>query len=312
MYQKQEEEKSGTRSWIKRGIITVVVIALLIIFNPLSCVGPNERGVKILFGAVKEAILKPGMQVHIPFVETIRKYSIVPSVVTLEIPVGASGAITKDNQTVGVEVTIFWRYMEERINEIAKNYTEDRLKGIIRTTGEAAVKSAIGQYTIFDLAINQNQIAEKIRISMVDSLVSYPITLTELKLTNYDWSEEFDRNIQDTMNQTQKVKMKEQELETARLESQKMVASAEAKKNAEIAIAEGEKEQARLRSEAKIIEGNALKEYNKALAENLSIEIRIRELEIEKLKIEKWDGKYVPNNMYGPIPFDTRGGVQGR
>jgi regulator of protease activity HflC (stomatin/prohibitin superfamily) len=297
---------------IKKFIVTAVFIAVMIILNPVSCVGPNQRGVKILFGAVKEAVLLPGIQAHIPLVEHIQKYSIVPSEIKMEIPVGPQGAITKDNQTVGVIVTAFWRYSENEIPEIAKSYTEDRLKTIIKSTGEAAVKNAIGQYTIFDLAISQTEITEKIKTSITTSLAQYPITLTDVKLTNYEWSDEFDRQIAETMNRAQQVRQKEQELETAKLESQKQVAVAQAERDAVIARAEGEKQRVALEAEAKVLEGEGVRKYNEAIAQNLSIELRLRELEIEKIRVEQWDGKYVPNNMYGPIPVNTQGGVQGR
>jgi regulator of protease activity HflC (stomatin/prohibitin superfamily) len=307
-----DREREGVPRIVKAGIAVLVLVLAVVLCNPLSCVGPNQRGVKILFGAVKESVLLPGIQTHIPLAERIQKYSIVPAEIKMEIPVGAQGAITKDNQTVGVIVTAFWRYAEDRIPEIAKSYTEDRLKTIIKSTGEAAVKNAIGQYTIFDLAISQTEITEKIKTSIISSLGQYPITLTDVKLTNYDWSDEFDRQIAETMNRAQQVRQKEQELETAKLESQKQVAVAQAERDATIAKAEGEKQRVALEAEAKVLEGEGIRKYNEAIAQNLNIEISLRELEIEKIRVERWDGKYVPNNMYGPIPVNTQGGIQGR
>ncbi|MDR1030773.1 MAG: hypothetical protein LBL76_07870 [Treponema sp.] len=309
---KENGAKGTLSAWIKAGIGVLVVVLAVLLLNPLSCVGSNERGIKIMFGAVKDTVLQPGIHTHVPLVERIQKYSIVPSEIKMEIPVGSSGAITKDNQTVGVVVTAFWRYAEDRIPEIGKNYTEERLKAIIKSTGEAAVKNTIGQYTIFDLAISQSEITEKIKNTVIASLNQYPVELTDVKLTNYDWSDEFDRQIAETMNRAQQVRQKEQELETAKLESQKQVAVAEAERDAIIARAEGEKQRVALEAEAKVLEGEGIRKYNEAISQNLSIEIRMRELEIEKIRVERWDGKYVPNNMYGPIPVNTQGGIQGR
>ncbi|MDR2470790.1 MAG: hypothetical protein LBD09_01605, partial [Treponema sp.] len=222
------------------------------------------------------------------------------------------GAITKDNQTVGVVVTAFWRYDDDQITEIARNYTEERLKTIIKSTGEAAVKNAIGQYTIFDLAISQTEITEKIKANIIASLNQYPVVVSDVKLTNYDWSDEFDRQIAETMNRAQQVRQKEQELETAKLEAQKLVAEAQAERDAAIARAEGEKQRIVLEAEAKVLEGEGIRKYNEAIAQNLNIELRLRELEIEKIRVERWNGQYVPNNMYGPIPLDSTGGIRGR
>jgi regulator of protease activity HflC (stomatin/prohibitin superfamily) len=100
------------------------------------------------------------------------------------------------------------------------------------------------------------------------------------------------------------------------------VAAAAAERDAEINLAEGnrqsvviraegEKQKVALEAEAKILEGEGIRQYNQAISQNLSIEIRLRELEIESKRVERWDGKYVPNNVYGPIPIDSQGGVQG-
>jgi regulator of protease activity HflC (stomatin/prohibitin superfamily) len=265
-----------------------------------------------MFGAVKDGVLQPGIQTHVPLLEKIQKYSIVPSEIKMEIPVGAAGAITKDNQTVGVVVTAFWKYDEDLVTDIARNYTEDRIKTIIKSTGEAAVKNTIGQYTIFDLAVAQSEITDKIKNIVTASLNQYPVVLTDVKLTNYDWSNEFDLQIQETMNRAQQVRQKEQELETAKLEAQKQVAVAQAGRDATVARAEGEKIRVTLEAEAKVLEGEGIRKYNDAISQNLNIELRLRELEIEKIRVEKWDGKYVPNNMYGPIPLNSQGGIQGR
>jgi regulator of protease activity HflC (stomatin/prohibitin superfamily) len=305
---------------VSAGVVTILAV---IFFNPLSCVGPNQRGVKIRFGAAMDAVLLPGIQNHIPVVEKIKLYSIVPSEIKMEIPVGPRGAITRDNQTVGTIVTVFWRYDEDRIDDVAKNYTEERIKSIIRSIMEAAVKNTIGQYTIFDLALTQTEITEKIKTSIETSFFQYPLLLTDVQLNNYDWGDEFDKQITDTMIRAQEVRQKDQELEIAKLESQKNVVNAQAErdaqiaraegaKQAEITRAEGEKERIRLEGEAKVLEGEGLRLFNNAVAGNATIEIRLRELAIEKLKVERWDGHYVPNNMYGPIPVDANGGIQGR
>ena len=44
---------------------------------------------------------------------------------------------------------------------------------------------------------------------------------------------------------------------------------------------------------------------------NMELEIALKELEIEKLRVEKWNGVYVPINNYGPIPVQTSASNQG-
>lgn len=312
----------------------LLVLVLAVIFNPFSCVSASNRGVKVRFGAVQDGVVKPGLVVRLPVIEHIQSYSIQPQTLTFKISTGADGAITKDNQTVGVSMSIFYRLSSDRIVEIARSYSQDRLETILRTTSESALKSVIGGYTIFDLASTQVEVSKKVHDVIAASIQQYPIEVVDLKLTNYDWSDHFDAQIQETMAKAQQVKQKEQELQITQLEAQKQVKEADAKreatilqaegkkqasiteaegeKQAAITAAEGEKQSIILAAEAKIAEGEGLRKYNQSIAANLEIELKLRQLSIELERVQKWDGKYVPNNMYGPIPVNTTGGVQGK
>ena len=144
---------------------------------------------------------------------------------------------------------------------------------------------------------------------MKAKMAEYPIEITEVKILNYDWSDVFDAQIEQTMTKTQEVKGKAQELLIAEQEAQKVVKTAEANKQALITEAEGEKEAARLNAEAKALEGEGIRKYNQSVQANMNLELKIRELEIAKIKAERWNGQYVPTNNYGPIPVQL-GNVQ--
>ncbi|MFA5152399.1 MAG: hypothetical protein WC554_07580, partial [Clostridia bacterium] len=58
-------------------------------------------------------------------------------------------------------------------------------------------------------------------------------------------------------------------------------------------------------AKAKEAEGEGIKAFNQAISSNLNIQIRLKELEIEHDRIRKWNGVYVPNNHYGPIPIQN-------
>ena len=304
------EEFFSSKAW-KIGWKVAVVIILMLVLNPFSCVNGSDRGVRTRFGAVVGETLKPGLVVRIPLVEKIQTYSIQPQQIKVHIDVGAGGAITKDNQTVGATVQIFYRLDEARIPEIARGYNVDKLNTILTTTGESAIKTTVGTYTIFDLAASQNEVTGKIASIIRDSIKQYPIDLVDLKLVNYDWSDSFDAQIAETMKKAQEVRQKEQEVQVATLEAQKMVVEAEAQQKATIAKAEGEKQRVALEAEAKVLEGEGIRKYNQAIAANLAQELELRRLAIEAARVDKWDGHYVPNNMYGPIPVSA-GGVQGK
>ena len=69
-------------------------------------------------------------------------------------------------------------------------------------------------------------------------------------------------------------------------------------------------EVAQLQAEAKKVEADALAYYNEKVAENLEVELELKKLEVEKARVEKWNGQYVSTYQYGPIPV-TQGSLLG-
>ena len=110
---------------------------------------------------------------------------------------------------------------------------------------------------------------------------SYPFLIVDVQATNFDWSDEFDRQIALTMNRAQEVKQSQQELEKAKIDSQRQVAEARSRKTSiycqsrrsktfplllrqkgkresAIAKAEGELKVAELSAQAKRLDGDAI------------------------------------------------------
>lgn len=309
--------------FVKPLLIVLGILLLFMVFNPLSCVPASDRGIRVRFGAVVGDTISPGLVLRAPLIEGIRKYSIQPQQVKVLIPAGPQGAITKDNQTVGVEIQMFYRYKDASIGEIARKYSEEKLRSIATYTAESSTKAVIGTYTIFDIAATQVEVASKV-IEMIKAYtVQYPFELVDVKLTNYDWSDDFDRQISLTMEKAQQVKQSEQELQITQINSQKKVKEAEAErasaialaegdKAAAITIAEGNKQRVILEAEAKAAEGEGIRKYNQSIAATLDIQLKLRTLDIELERVKRWNGQYVPNNMYGPIPINTQGGISGK
>lgn len=302
--------------------VIIVLIIVGIMLNPFVIVGPTERGVVVELGKVQDQVLQPGLHMRNPVIQEIKTYTVTPFEFDFTIAVGKDGAITSDNQTIGAKLNLYWSYKPEEVTTIARQYSKESLESILQSSLIASVKATLGKYTIFDLAKNQTKLSNEALAELKDLTAKYPILITQLNLTNFDWSDSFDKNIEETQNKAQQVNQKEQELKIADLESQKQVKIAESQRNALIAKAEGEKQQqiliaqgeleaTKLKAEAKVLEGEAIRKYNEKIAQNLNVQVKLKELENEAARIAKWNGEYVPTNNYGPIPVQT-GGIQGR
>jgi len=299
-----------TKEFIRTALIALGVLIIVLLLWPFSIVGPQDRGVKVRLGAVSETIEKPGIVIRVPLIDEIKTYSLIPQELESRIEVSRDGAITKDNQTIGASMTVYYRYREDRLLDMVKNYGEERIASIVKASIRESVKTIIGGYTIFEIATNQEKIKSQITELIKAGLSEFPVEIADVRITNFDWSDEFDKQIQETMAKAQQVKQKEQELLITELEAQKRVKEADASRQALVSQAQGEKEAASLRAEAKALEGEGIRKYNEAIERNRTLEVELRKLEIEMKRVEKWDGQYVPNNNYLPIPFNY-GGIQG-
>lgn len=293
------------KPWQK--IFLLVGVAALL--ASLSCViiNSDERGLKFTLGKIEEVELAPGLHFKTPFFQDIEAVTIRPILLEKKVEVTAEGAITKDNQTIGAQLSMYYVYNQGSLVSMYKNTGQEKITSILDNTIMESFKAEIGKYDIFSLPTSQDDIQTKTLAQIRNKASVYPITVTELKITNYDWSDEFDTQIKATMAKAQQVKQKGQELLIEEQEAQKKVKQAEADKTSAVTRAEGERDSARLGAEALELKGQGIKKYNEALKQNMELEVQLRKLEIEKIRAEKWNGQYVPTNNYGPIPVQTGG-----
>lgn len=289
----------------------IAIFCLIVFFKSFKIIDAGEKGLLFNFGAIQEIEYQDGLHFKMPFYQVIKTVSIQPQKISYTVQVGEDGAITKDNQTIGAELNVFYKYQENKLVDMYKNYSEKQIADIILSLTKETFKTEIGSYDVFKLPMTQEEIQKQVLEKLKVKISVYPINILELKIVNYNWSDDFDKQIKMTMERAQQVKQKEQELLIAEQEAQKQVKEATAQKESIIIEAEGAKEAAKLNAEAKALEGEGIKKYNESVAVNWNIELKKMELEIERKRMEQWNGAYVPNNVYSPIPL-SQGGIQGQ
>lgn len=306
---------------IKRLIVSGVLffVVLILGINSCSVVGSTERGIKKTFGNPSQEVLGPGLHLKVPFAQSIEKYDLTPIEYEKSFSVGQDGAVSKDLQTVGVTFTLYWKYDETRIPDVVRNYkTKDSIYQPISTAVKAAIKSEIGKYSIEEIIANQNVITNNVRDTFMKQIEYLPIMVTDFKIGNYDWDDTYDAMIKETMNRKQQVEQMKQEVALSEQAAQKQVKEAEAEKQrieleSEAALVKAQKEaeaeiaKAKGEAEAKKVEADALAYYNTKVAQNLNVEIKMKELEIEKIRAEKWNGVEVSSqSVYVPNTYDLK------
>ena len=273
-------------------------LVLLLIFNSVSIVHQRERGINYTFGKVKGGVLEPGMVFHAPFISHIKRYSIAPKTYEVQFSIGHDAATTKDLQSVATTIAVKYCYDESRIMEIATKYGDSVVESAMRIKILSSVKSVIGTYTIYELVEKKPEIQSKVGKLIVDELSEYPIVISTVDITNFDWSDTFDKMIEETNTRTQQVKTATQEAEIAAAQAQKLVKKAEAEKQAAelnakamIAKAQGEAEAKKIVADAEAYQARKIAENQQAFQKQWDYEINLE-------RAKRWNGKEVPDSAY--------------
>ncbi len=298
---------------MKLKLITLgVLLSGLVIagLDSYSVIDPNERGIDVKLGQMQDEIIQPGLHWRTPFITETRKFRLEPKTYEVSFSVGADGAITKDMQTVGATVAVRYVYDETRIKDIVTLYAKDSvIENAMKDNVKASLKETTGKYSIYDLVAHQNEITTEVANAMLTRMSNYPIAINQTTITNWDWSDDFDRQIKETANRTQQVKQAEQEANIAAAQAQKLVKEAEAKKQAAELDAQAEIARANGLAESKKIKADAQAYENQKIAQNLDVMKAQWDYEISKIRASKFNGVEVSNqSVYVPNTYDLRSG----
>ena len=290
----------------KSKFIIIGFAFLIIFFNSYDIVGPSERGVKVTLGEVDDVVYQPGIVWHVPFVTEVRRFILQPKTYEVTFEVGDNGAITKDMQTVGATVAVRYTYDENRILDIVKRYANDGIiESAMRDNIKASLKETTGKYSIYSLVDDQRNITEEVSKAILTRMSEFPIAIAQTTITNWDWSDDFDKQIKATANRTQQVKQAEQEANIAAAQAQKMVKEAEARKQAAELDAQAEVAKATGEADAKKIKADAEMYSAQQLAKAKDMKTTEWRHEEEMLRLSQWDGRYVPDY----VPLTAAGGI---
>lgn len=305
----------------------IAVLAIVIIVTSFSVISPTQRGVKVTLGKAGDTVIQPGLTLKMPFIQSIKKFSLSPQQLEMNFSMGQDAAVTSDMQSVACQLVVYWTYDEARILDIVNSYTDSAIKNLVKDNTLGAIKEVIGKYSIYDIVEKQEEVTAKVKTSLQDRLANYPVTISNVTINNWDWSAEFDAQIANTMKMAQQVKVAQQELEVTKQQAQKQVAEANAaKEKAEIeaqmrvVVAEqealarektatGQANAAKIAAEAEAyareIAGKAEAAYYESLSRYADIITTMRKLDIDAQRAENWNGvevsTYVPLTGTGAL-----------
>lgn len=226
---------------------------LLILFGCFSTIRTGEIGIKTRFGKIIGTTSNEGIVFKSPL-DKVTKIDIKVQKYENEAALSTS---TKDMQIVNnIKVSINYRIDGTKAVDLYKKVGVNYNKTILEPAIQETIKAIISKYTAEELVTKRSEISLDINNTLNERINDYGINSTAVAINNFDFSEAYNQAIEQKAVSEQNVLTAKQELEKARVESEK-----------------------------KIVEAEATNKANELLKQNVTDEVLMKQF------IEKWDGK---------------------
>ena len=207
-------------------IIGIIVIAVIILLaSSIRIVESGEVGVRVRFGKASNQPTHEGINLKIPFVEEIKKMNI--RVQKIEVTTSSS---SKDLQDVEMSLAVNYQIDKKKAVNLYKNVGSNYDEVILEPAIEEGIKAVTSKYTAEELITNRSEVSKQCREELDKKVSKYGLSINDFNITNFNFSKEFNKAIEEKQVAEQKVLTAKQELEKERIEAEKKIVKAEAEK----------------------------------------------------------------------------------
>ena len=256
-------------------IATLAVIVVIFLFVggcSLTSVDAGEIGVRTQFGKVTENSVEPGLHFVNPIGGRIVRYDVREQKAEIKAP-----TYTKDMQQADIFIVVTYALNRADVGIVHQTFGRTYADKVVIPKVVGAVKDVIGNIEAAELINAREKAAKSIMETAISQIneAKVPVTITSLVLANIDYSDIFEKSIEEKVIAQQNAIRAQNETKRVEEESKQTVIRAEAQAKSKLAIAKAEAEAVQIRG--------------KALKENPDV--------VMLEAISKWDGK-TPNTLF--------------
>lgn len=274
---RQTSERVNLRplAWTARSIGALLIV-IGILFGAVVMVPAGYRGVKLQFGAVA-GTLPEGINFMMPGIN-----SAILMEVRTQMEESTATAASKDLQIVSTQLALNFRIDPNQVPELYQKVGIGYKERIIAPAVQESIKVVTAKYTAEELIRSRAEAKAAVEEEITKRLAVYNIIVEPagLSITNFDFSEEFNKAIEAKQVAQQEAEKQKYLLQRAELE-----------KETEITRAEGAAQAAKLNAAALQVQGG--------------------QLVIAREWIQKWDGKLPQVNSGQQMIMDISRILQG-
>ena len=213
-----------------RKIVLFIIIAfviLIFLFGSVRIVKSGQVGVKTRFGKVMDVQTHEGVNFKLPLIEKIVKMNIKVQKEEVE-----TTSASKDLQDVSVKIAVNYRIDGVKAKELYKNIGKDYDEIVLQPAIQESIKAVTSKYTAEELITKRNKVSKNCMETLQSKIQKYGLSIDNFNITNFNFSKEFNKAIEEKQVAEQKVLTAKQQLEKAKVDAEKKIVSAKAEKKA--------------------------------------------------------------------------------
>ena len=219
-------------------LVTGAVAVILVLIVALSCftiVPVGRTGVVVQMGAITGTILPEGLHPKIPFIQQVVRIDNRVQLVTVD-----SSSASKDLQTVRSTIALNYRVDNTQSADLYQRVGMSYENVIIVQAIHECVKAVTAKYTAEELITQRQNVSDEMSRLISEKINPRGLLVEIFNITNFEFSEEFNKAIEAKQTAQQNALRAEQELEKARVDAQQKVEQAKADATAIQAKADAE------------------------------------------------------------------------
>lgn len=198
-------------------IVSGVFIAFIAIMSSFSIIETGERGVVLRLGEYKYT-MNEGLNFKAPFIDSVYKMQIRDRNYNSDVEVSS-----KDMQTIKISSSLVYSLDSQKVGDIYRRYGNNIESTIIKPTVAEVINATIAQYPIEEFVSKRDEISKRIMGTIQTRLSDIGIDIKSFLITNHDFSDDYNKAIEQK-------KIAEQAAITAEYNKQKAQLDSEANK----------------------------------------------------------------------------------
>jgi regulator of protease activity HflC (stomatin/prohibitin superfamily) len=198
-------------------VVAIVIFVLIALLTSFYTVETGEVGVVKYFGKVSD-ITNEGLNFKVPFISSVDKISIRDNKLKVDIEVSS-----RDMQTIRVQSQLIYSIPASSVQRIYATYKTDIESILLLPTLQEKIQSTIAQYPIDQFIEKRPIISAEIAKSVREQVHKSGAIIESFLLVNHDFSEEYDKSIEQKKIAEQNAQRAAYELEQKRLEAEAQI-----------------------------------------------------------------------------------------